>query len=520
MSTLTQQHNLTLDEHAVIPGYTTTLPATESLPDFPEGSASASNSSTTASSTDSPTTSSSSSSAASCAVAAAAANLATASPQRVTAETQLNQPINQSINQSFNGSLTSLNQSLNSSFRLNGDSLNNSINNSINNHNNNNNTTSGYNNHLFLNHSFGSNLRQNVFSSPLTSSASQIGFGSHGSTNNPTMVQLVQPGFQPFATTVPGIQLNHAAYGNSSQVSPLAQLGGAGLQLQFQPQATPHVQPQMTLQGLQAFAAAMAAMNPHGGAAAVTPTTPITPLTPLSPLSLSHSLNLQSLSGSHPQTLASISPSSSSNSTSLHAAAQNALQTQISTTSAPSTASDPESPTSVTGASTSIQVAPTTSMELVWHGEYERLFAQYYPHRWHLMPTLKAPENLTQWRTFKDSAKVRFQCSSCGHGWTSMKGRVTFWYCLDLTTMEGFCQFKLYGQQCKRCANGTFEPAMWYPEEVVKVVGNVYNRIGQVYYGFWQPPMRIDRRQGKPGTQHNKDLCQACKDGECTEFQL
>jgi hypothetical protein len=156
----------------------------------------------------------------------------------------------------------------------------------------------------------------------------------------------------------------------------------------------------------------------------------------------------------------------------------------------------------------------------VWHGEYERLFAQYYPHRWHLMPTLKAPENLSQWRTFKDSAKVRFQCSSCGHGWTSMKGRVTFWYCLDLTTMEGFCQFKLYGQQCKRCANGTFEPAMWYPEEVVKVVGNVYNRIGQVYYGFWQPPMRIDRRQGKPGTQHNKDLCQACKDGECTEFQL
>ena len=53
-----------------------------------------------------------------------------------------------------------------------------------------------------------------------------------------------------------------------------------------------------------------------------------------------------------------------------------------------------------------------------------------------------------------------------------------------------------------------------------QVVGNVYNRIGQVYYGFWQPPMRIDRRQGKPGTQHNKDLCQACKDGECTEFQL
>lgn len=57
----------------------------------------------------------------------------------------------------------------------------------------------------------------------------------------------------------------------------------------------------------------------------------------------------------------------------------------------------------------------------------------------------------------------------CGNGWTSMKGRVTFWFHLNLSTNEGFVQFKLYGQVCKKCCSGKFEYVMWYPEEVSKV---------------------------------------------------
>lgn len=37
----------------------------------------------------------------------------------------------------------------------------------------------------------------------------------------------------------------------------------------------------------------------------------------------------------------------------------------------------------------------------------------------------------------------------------------------------------------------------------------------QTYYGFVKPPIRYDRRAGKPRTQHNATLCQACRDGEC-----
>ncbi|XP_076452044.1 receptor-transporting protein 4-like isoform X2 [Babylonia areolata] len=154
-------------------------------------------------------------------------------------------------------------------------------------------------------------------------------------------------------------------------------------------------------------------------------------------------------------------------------------------------------------------------MELVWHGEFDRLFSQYYPQAWYLIPTFYAPSD--RWQVFKDSAKVRFSCNECGHGWTSMKGRVIFWFHLNFATNAGYVLFKLYGQQCQKCNNGKFEHAMWYPEEVVKVVGNVYNRVGQCYYGFVRPPLRIDRRQGKPRNQHNAELCQACKEGLCRE---
>ena len=71
-----------------------------------------------------------------------------------------------------------------------------------------------------------------------------------------------------------------------------------------------------------------------------------------------------------------------------------------------------------------------------------------------------------------------------------MKGRVVFWYFLHLPFCEGYVQFKLYGQQCMRCNNGIFEPAMWYPEEVNKVLCNLYNRIGQVS-DFPRPAARI-----------------------------
>ncbi|KAK2149133.1 hypothetical protein LSH36_465g01000 [Paralvinella palmiformis] len=157
----------------------------------------------------------------------------------------------------------------------------------------------------------------------------------------------------------------------------------------------------------------------------------------------------------------------------------------------------------------------TMCMEVVWHGEFDRLF-QTFPDSWTLGPTTAPPVN-SQFSMFQDSAKVRFSCQNCSRAWTSMKGRVGFWFHLERDTQKGEVLFKLYGQQCQRCPNADFSHAMWYPEEVVKVIENLYNRIGTVHYGFVLPPIRIDRRTGKPRAQHDSKLCQACKDGICQE---
>ncbi|XP_053207955.1 uncharacterized protein LOC128392009 [Panonychus citri] len=155
-------------------------------------------------------------------------------------------------------------------------------------------------------------------------------------------------------------------------------------------------------------------------------------------------------------------------------------------------------------------------MEHVWMAHFTSLFKSY-PHQWCLMPVESRPLG-GNFSTFVDSAKVRFCCEDCGHGWTSMKGRVAFWF--DLTNYAGYPQglvaFKLFGQQCQKCKAEIYEPPMWYPEEVFKVLVNLFNRVGQNYYGFYYPPLEKTRRPGKPRTPHNSTLCQACKDGVCT----
>lgn len=142
------------------------------------------------------------------------------------------------------------------------------------------------------------------------------------------------------------------------------------------------------------------------------------------------------------------------------------------------------------------------------------------------------PRIPTKFRMFIDSAKVRFCCENCGHGWTSMKGRVVFWYELfefvnqpalitsgpPANQVIGYCAYKLFGQQCDICKiENRFEQPMWYPEEVTKVLNNLHSKIGQVYFGFKMPAIDKQRRAGKPKTSHNSSLCQACQDGLCTD---
>ena len=41
-------------------------------------------------------------------------------------------------------------------------------------------------------------------------------------------------------------------------------------------------------------------------------------------------------------------------------------------------------------------------------------------------------------------------------------------------------RFRLYGQQCKICEDGTFINPLWYEDEVKRVLENVHKKIGEV----------------------------------------
>ncbi|ELU16521.1 hypothetical protein CAPTEDRAFT_185483 [Capitella teleta] len=143
----------------------------------------------------------------------------------------------------------------------------------------------------------------------------------------------------------------------------------------------------------------------------------------------------------------------------------------------------------------------TTELHYVWHDHFDAKFGMF-AERWFLAP--KEFTSLKNYHVYKDSAKVRFCCPNCGNGWTSMKGRVIFWYWLDHANSTGMVEFRLFGQICKKCEHPDFVNAMWYPEEVIKVIDNLHVRIGVRHYGFpVSTLMNLERRHGRPQHQHD-----------------
>ena len=61
-----------------------------------------------------------------------------------------------------------------------------------------------------------------------------------------------------------------------------------------------------------------------------------------------------------------------------------------------------------------------------WHTTFDDIFKDFSPDEWTLEPTDRPMPK--DWGQYKDSAKVKFICGDCDRSWTSMNGRVIFWY--------------------------------------------------------------------------------------------
>lgn len=153
-----------------------------------------------------------------------------------------------------------------------------------------------------------------------------------------------------------------------------------------------------------------------------------------------------------------------------------------------------------------------SDMCLVFHAEFQLTFGRYFTsHPWTLMPlgtdgTCKLPVDTL---CDVEIAKVRFECDHCGHCWTSMRGQISFFY--DCQSHRLY--FKLFTQNCDRCQE--ICTPLWYPEEVCRVMKNVFVIVNQHLYPNLSTPIEKNhfRRYGNPKGQHHG--CESCRDGVC-----
>jgi len=90
-----------------------------------------------------------------------------------------------------------------------------------------------------------------------------------------------------------------------------------------------------------------------------------------------------------------------------------------------------------------------------------------------------------------------------------MRGQVSFFYDCN----SHILYFKLFTQNCDRC--GVNSSPLWYPEEVCRVIKNVFVIVNQHLYPDLKTPIRSNhyRRNGNPKGQHHG--CESCRDGVC-----
>jgi len=153
-----------------------------------------------------------------------------------------------------------------------------------------------------------------------------------------------------------------------------------------------------------------------------------------------------------------------------------------------------------------------SDLSLVFHAEFQLTFGRYFTSdQWTLMPlgidgACKLP---TDTLCDVEIAKVRFECDACGHCWTSMRGQISFFY----DCKSHVLYFKLFTQNCDRC--GDICSPLWYPEEVCRVIKNVFVIVQEQIYPNLITPIKSNhyRRHGNPKGQHHG--CESCRDGVC-----
>ena len=119
-------------------------------------------------------------------------------------------------------------------------------------------------------------------------------------------------------------------------------------------------------------------------------------------------------------------------------------------------------------------------------------------------------------RKYIQKLKLKYNCSRCSNKWTSSKGTTVFYYEFNKSSQGRVTlRFKVetFMQDCLRCHNMGL--VTHYPQESTRISEKFAERILQLA-DFTERPERLGRLGSKMASEHEKELCHACKRGVCS----
>ncbi|XP_025058531.1 receptor-transporting protein 2 [Alligator sinensis] len=114
-------------------------------------------------------------------------------------------------------------------------------------------------------------------------------------------------------------------------------------------------------------------------------------------------------------------------------------------------------------------------------------------------------------QSVEEHARARFQCSGCGHAWSSVQVIILFHMCLDGSRGQGSVKMRVFGQKCNQCSRCDFSEPVFKAEGVDRVLEKLAMSIREKCYGE-----SVDHSQllevvtGGHGGPHRSDDCEAC----------
>ncbi|XP_019388441.1 PREDICTED: receptor-transporting protein 2-like [Crocodylus porosus] len=114
-------------------------------------------------------------------------------------------------------------------------------------------------------------------------------------------------------------------------------------------------------------------------------------------------------------------------------------------------------------------------------------------------------------QSVEEHARARFQCSGCGHAWSSVQVIILFHMCLDGSRRQGSVKMRVFGQKCNQCSQCDFSEPVFKAEGVDRVLEKLVMSIREKCYGE-----SVDHSQllevviGRHGGPHRSDDCEAC----------